>query len=65
MHALCTHALCTWYDMHSIAGHFLIPAKPKDDVMMAVLAPAREGSAGITIRCSGSTHVAKLARTQR
>jgi hypothetical protein len=58
MHALCTHALCTWYDMHSIAGHFLIPAKPKDGVMMAVLAPARERSAGITIRCSGSTHVA-------
>jgi hypothetical protein len=29
MHALCTHALRTWYDMHSIAGHFLIPAKPK------------------------------------
>jgi hypothetical protein len=58
MHASCTHALRTWYGMHSIAGHFLIPAKPKDDVMMAVLAPAREGSAGITIRCSGSTHVA-------
>ena len=47
MHASCTHALRTWYGMHSIAGHFLIPAKPKDDVVMAVFAPAREGSAGI------------------